>query len=73
MSDHGATAHTPDPAHHADQHDGGPHDEHGHHADAIGPIDWQMWGVGVLGVIVALVVTAGFVVATQFVFLDLAG
>ena len=62
MSDHDATT-----AHPADAHAGG-HDEHGHGADALGPIDWRMWGVGVLGVIAALIVTAGFVAATGFAF-----
>jgi len=62
MSDHDSTT-----AHHADAHDGG-HDEHGHGADTLGPIDWRMWGVGVLGVIAALIVTAGFVAATGFAF-----
>lgn len=80
MTDHHATTpapHAPGPAHHADEHHADEHepghDEHGHHVDTIGAIDWRMWGVGVLGVVVALVVIAGFVVSTQFVFLDLAG
>jgi hypothetical protein len=62
MSDHDATT-----ANHADAHDGG-HDEHGHGGDTLGPIDWTMWGVGVVGVVAGLIVTAGFVVATGFVF-----
>ena len=44
------------------------HDAHGHAADTLGSIDWTMWGVGVLGVVVALIVVAGFVAATGFVF-----
>ena len=54
---------------HDDGHDthGGGHDTHGG-GEALGPIDWRMWGVGVLGVVAALIVTAGFVVATGFVF-----
>jgi hypothetical protein len=68
MSDHDASAHVPDPAHHADDHDAG-HDDH-HEADALGPIDWRMWGVGVLGVVAALAVVAAWVLATSFVFLD---
>lgn len=40
------------------------HDDHAHGGEALGPIDWRMWGVGVLGVIVALVVTAGLVAAS---------
>ena len=43
------------------------HDAHGGGA-ALGPIDWTMWGVGVLGVAAALLVVAGFVVATSFSF-----
>lgn len=51
-----------------DGHDGGHgHDAHGG-GEALGPIDWRMWGVGVVGVVAALIVTAGFVVATGFVF-----
>lgn len=63
---HTAQDHVPDPAHHADEHDAG-HDDHA--PDALGPVDWRMWGVGVVGVIAALVVIAGFVVATDFRFL----
>jgi hypothetical protein len=68
MSDHDAHS---GPAHasaHAGAGHGDDHGEHGHTADALGPIDLRMWGVGLLGVIVALVVTAGFVAATSFVF-----
>lgn len=60
MSDHDASAHAPDPVHHADGHDAG----------TLGPIDWRMWGVGVLGVVAALAVVACWVLATSFVFLD---
>jgi ABC-type Zn2+ transport system substrate-binding protein/surface adhesin len=42
------------------------HDDHAHASEELGPIDWQMWGVGVLGVIVALIVTAGLVAASGF-------
>jgi hypothetical protein len=55
----------PDPAHHAAD-DAGP-DEHG--GGSLGPIDWPMWGAGVVGVIAAVVVVAAFVVSTRFVFL----
>ncbi len=62
MSDHdahGAAAH--------DDHGG--HDDHdGHGGPALGPIDWKMWGVGLVGVAAAVVVVAGFVVATGFAF-----
>lgn len=48
---------------HGDDHG---HDDHAHAGDALGPVDWTMWGVGVLGVIVALIVTAGLVAASGF-------
>ena len=40
------SAHEPDDAGHgrAD------HDEHGDHAEKLGPIDWRAWGAGLLGV-----------------------
>jgi len=41
------------------------HDDHGHAADTLGPIDWTMWAVGLLGVLVAAIVVAGFVLATH--------
>ena len=44
------------------------HDDHGHAAMALGPIDWPMWMVGLAGLIVGVIVTAGFVVATSFSF-----
>jgi hypothetical protein len=58
---HDGTAHHPDApdAGHADDHDGG----------ILGPIAWRMWGVGILGVVVALIVVAAFVIATDFGFL----
>jgi hypothetical protein len=62
MSDHDTPA-----MHHADTHDAG-HDEHGHDAGMLGPVDWAMWGAGLLGVIVAVVTVAAFVVATGFAF-----
>jgi hypothetical protein len=68
MSDHDTTAPHADTA--DASHDAGHHDEHGHAADTLGPIDWRMWGVGVLGGIAALIVVAGFVVSTGFVFFD---
>jgi hypothetical protein len=68
MSDHSTTAHHADTA--DASHDAGHHDEQGHAADTLGPIDWTMWGVGVLGVIAAVIVVAGFVVSTGFVFFD---
>ena len=56
---HGSTAD------HGDDHG---HDDHGHAEMALGPVDWPMWGVGVLGVALALVMTACLVVATGFSF-----
>lgn len=56
---HGSTAD------HGDDHG---HDDHAHPPEALGPIDWAMWGAGVLGVIVGLIVTAGLVLATSFSF-----
>lgn len=44
------------------------HDDHGHDAEVLGPIDWSMWGVGVLGVALAFVVAACFVFSTGFTF-----
>jgi hypothetical protein len=44
------------------------HGDHGHAADTLGPVDWRMWGIGILGVVAALIVVAGFVAATGFVF-----
>ncbi len=52
-------------ADHGDDHG---HDDHAHAGGTLGPIDWSMWAVGVLGVIVALIVTAGLVAATGFSF-----
>jgi hypothetical protein len=60
MSDHATTASS----------DAGHHDEHGQAADTLGPIDWKMWGVGVVGVVAALIVVACFALSTGFVFLD---
>jgi hypothetical protein len=70
VADHG-TAHAG--AGHGDAHDthaGGGHGgaQDAHAADTLGPIDLRMWGVGALGVIVAVVVAAGFVLATAFSF-----
>ena len=62
MSDHDAPA-----MHHADTHDAS-HDAHGHDDGTLGPIDWPMWGAGILGVIVAVVTVAAVVVATGFAF-----
>jgi hypothetical protein len=60
---HGAPAAHGSPAGHGDG-----HGDDGHGGPTLGPIDWRMWGVGVIGVVAALVVAAGFVVATGFAF-----
>lgn len=59
-SDHDAHAPAHDAAH--------GHDDHGHAADTLGPIDWTMWGAGVLGVVAAVAVLVGFVLAAHFAF-----
>jgi ABC-type Zn2+ transport system substrate-binding protein/surface adhesin len=43
-------------------------DDHAHDGEPLGPVDWTMWGVGVIGVVLALVISAAFVVATGFAF-----
>jgi ABC-type Zn2+ transport system substrate-binding protein/surface adhesin len=68
MSDHASHSATDHGTAHAGAGHGDAHDDHGHAADTLGPIDVRMWGVGIVGVIVALVVAAGFVAATSFVF-----
>ncbi len=64
-TDHGAHGAA---AAHGTGHDDHGHDGHGHEADQLGPIDWTMWSIGILGVIAAAVVTAGFAMATGFNF-----
>jgi ABC-type Zn2+ transport system substrate-binding protein/surface adhesin len=55
---------------HAAAHDAA-HDEH--HDDAtLGPPDWRMWGAGVLGFLVAAIIVAAAVVATDFAFFGVA-
>jgi ABC-type Zn2+ transport system substrate-binding protein/surface adhesin len=44
------------------------HDDHMHPGMGLGPFDLRMWAVGVVGVIWALIITAGFVAATGFQF-----
>jgi hypothetical protein len=43
------------------------HDDHGSDDEALGPIDWAMWGVGALSVALGLVVAAGLAAASGFV------
>ena len=51
--------------HDVDDHgaDGG-HDDHAHGGEALGPIDVQAWGAGLLGVALGLAMTACFILAT---------
>jgi hypothetical protein len=75
---HGKSRTVPDPhdmsvvagAHGSTDDHGGDHghDDHGHATGALGPIDWPMWIIGVAGLVVGVIVTAGFVVATNFSF-----
>ena len=44
------------------------HDDHAHAGAGLGPFDFRMWAVGIVGVIAALIITAGFVAATGFQF-----
>jgi hypothetical protein len=70
MSEHPAPAAHADHAETADAHghDSHAHDDLGDHGPVLGPIDWRMWGVGILGVACALAIIAGFVAATGFAF-----
>ena len=66
VADEHGTSHAVEGSHgsaadHGDDHG---HDDHAHAGGTLGPIDWTMWGVGVLGVIVALIITAGLVAAS---------
>lgn len=68
MSDTDNSAHGADA--HGTGHDAGHgQDEHGHAVDTLGPIDWTMWFVGLIGVVMAIVVAAGFATASGFNFL----
>jgi hypothetical protein len=42
-------------------------DEHGHDAEALGPVDSIAWAAGVVGVALGLVVALCFVLATSVV------
>jgi ABC-type Zn2+ transport system substrate-binding protein/surface adhesin len=66
---HGSSATVAGPHGATDDHGGDHgHDDHGHAAMALGPIDWPMWTVGAVGTLVAIVITVGFVIATGFDF-----
>lgn len=54
----------PEPADAAAHHVADAHDDHGHAEVPLGPIDVWAWGAGVLGVVLGLAVTVGFVLAT---------
>ena len=54
-------AHEPDDVGHG--HAG--HDEHGDHAQALGPVDWLAWGAGILGVAAGLAVAFCLFLATN--------
>jgi hypothetical protein len=53
-------------AHHAtdDHGDDHGHDDHVHGDDALRPVDVRAWGAGALGVVLGIVVTVCFVLAT---------
>ena len=44
------------------------HDDHAHGSETLGPIGWPMWGAGVLGAILGLMVAAAIVASTGFSF-----
>ena len=44
------------------------HDDHANGGMGLGPFDYRMWAVGIVGVVAALVITAAFVAATGFQF-----
>jgi len=48
------------PDDHGDEHG---HDDHGHGAEALGPIDLQAWGMAGLGVVLGLVVVLALIQA----------
>lgn len=50
------------PAHEPTDHG---HDDHGHDATPLGPIDGAAWGAGILGIAVAIAMTAAFMIATS--------
>jgi hypothetical protein len=57
-----AAAHEPDEGGHSPA----GHDEHGEHAEKLGPIDWAAWGAGLLGVAAGLAVAACLYLSTAF-------
>ena len=64
--DHADAGHDAGSAQHAGGgHDAGGHDEHGHAEEALGPVNWQAWGAGALGLLVAAVMVLVFAIATE--------
>ena len=57
---HGSTADHGDSGH--------GHDDHAHGGVGLGPVDWPMWGVGMLGILAALAVVWAMVLGTGFSF-----
>jgi hypothetical protein len=50
----------------ADDHGGDHgHDDHGHAAEALGPVDTLAWGLAALGIVLGLVVAFAFVAAAS--------
>ena len=50
---------------HVDDHGGDHgHDDHGHEADTLGPVDGLAWGAGAVGILLGLVVAACFALST---------
>jgi hypothetical protein len=49
---------------HGDMHE---HDDHGHAAEALGPIDVAAWGAGILGIVLGLVVAACMAMSTGLI------
>ena len=49
---------------HGDDHG---HDDHAHDEESLGPIDWTLWGAGVLGIALGAVVAFCFAMSTGYV------
>ena len=54
----------PDSDHGHDDHDAGAHGGDGHGGEVLGPVDVTMWGVGLVGVALGLLVTVCVAFAT---------
>ena len=64
MTDHDAIAEH-DPQAHIDAHATQSDDDHGHSEGALGPIDWQSWTYGLLGVAAGALVLLAFWLALR--------